>query len=134
MTRGEPALVLHVSLTGEPPARLSAVAARREVRRTLTDHLSAVDLDAVLLATSELVNNALAHNEGRCAVRLWSDPASIRVEVADSGSTLPVLPAVPPPAQLSGRGLNIVDTLVDRWGTEREATGKFVWFELDLHR
>jgi hypothetical protein len=31
-----------------------------------------------------------------------------------------------------GRGLQLVDALVDRWGSERDALGTNVWFSLEL--
>lgn len=136
-----PDLHLRVSTSGEPVGRVTAIGARREVRRLLTNDLGAADLDAVLLATSELVNNALMHASsarasGVCEVRVWLDRSSrVRVEVADDSDVQPVLPAPPSAAQLSGRGLNIVDTLVDRWGSEPVPEGgKYLWFELDLDR
>ena len=132
MSRDAPTLHLHVSTAGE----LTSMAARREVRRLMHDRAGTSELDAVLLATSELLNNALAYNGGRCELAVWYPwtPSIVRVEVADSGHTLPTMPAVPSPSQLSGRGLNIVDTLVDRWGAETRPEGKIVWFEIDEHR
>lgn len=129
MSSDAPALHLHVSMTGA----MTSIAARREVRRLLHDRAGTAELDAVLLATSELLNNALAYNGGRCELSVWYPwtPSIVRVEVADSGRTLPTMPAVPSPSQLSGRGLNIVDTLVDRWGAEPRPEGKIVWFEID---
>jgi two-component sensor histidine kinase len=136
-----PDLHLRVSVSGEPVGRVTAIGARREVRRLLTNDLAAADLDAVLLATSELVNNALMHaaplgGSGVCEVRVWFDRSSrVHVEVADQSDVLPELPSPPSAAQLSGRGLNIVDTLVDRWGAEPTPDGgKYLWFELDLDR
>lgn len=141
-----PDLSLHVTTSGEPVGRVTSIGARREVRRLLTGRITHPDLDAVLLATTELVNNALTHaspglSNAGCTVRVWfDDPLLVRVEVADSSPVLPGLPAQPAPSQLSGRGLNIVDTLVDRWGADpvpdptTETGGKFVWFELDLGR
>ncbi len=141
MPFGASDLMLHVTTTGAPVGRFTSIGARREVRRLLAGRMSAPDLDAVLLATSELVNNALVHaapavGTGACEVTVWlADADVVRVEVADAGDHVVELPPPPPAAQLFGRGLNIVDTIVDRWGAERTAgAGKVVWFELDLGR
>ncbi|MCU1429483.1 MAG: putative anti-sigma regulatory factor, serine/threonine protein kinase, partial [Actinomycetia bacterium] len=33
---------------------------------------------------------------------------------------------------VTGRGIALVETLAARWGSERDGTGKFVWFEMDV--
>ena len=84
--------------------------------------------DIVELLVSELVTNAVlhAHTEIELTVRDLGD--CIRVEVSDDSPRLPELH----PAGLteSGRGLQIVDALASRWGTEGRTGGKTVWFEV----
>jgi hypothetical protein len=55
------------------------------------------------------------------------------VEVSDDNHNLPSLE---PAEELgeTGRGLHLVTTLAERWGTARKAVGKVVWFELPLPR
>jgi hypothetical protein len=36
------------------------------------------------------------------------------------------------PTSPTGRGLHIVEALADRWGVDKTAEGKTVWFEIDL--
>jgi len=55
--------------------------------------------------------------------------SSVRVEVSDDDSRLPVL-AAPDPDALGGRGLAMVDLLASAWGVREEAVGKTVWIEL----
>ena len=62
---------------------------------------------------------------------VYLSDTGLRAEVEDSGTELPQLPPVPPPSQVRGRGLNIVDTVASRWGSQHSRRGKTVWFELD---
>ena len=36
--------------------------------------------------------------------------------------------------RVHGRGLQLVEALSDRWGSERDAAGTTVWFALELDR
>ncbi|WP_309144260.1 ATP-binding protein [Streptomyces sp. BR123] len=88
---------------------------------------------------AELAANAVTHGrvQGRSfRLRLYINHGpTLRIEVSDTRAE-----AVPPPeAQLpspqaeSGRGLVLVSSLSDRWGTDRgPAPLKTVWAELDL--
>lgn len=85
--------------------------------------------DARLL-TSELITNAIVHVHSEVLLVVALDQDVVRVEVHDRDDTeLPLIPGQPGPEDRGGRGLLIVDALADRWGTERESTGKYVWFE-----
>ena len=65
---------------------------------------------------------AQAHTEG----------AALRIEVRDQDpASPPVLRSDADLTQVGGRGLQLVDTLADRWGWSEEDQGKVVWFELD---
>ncbi len=105
------------------------------VRRMLSASLVSTRrarLDDLLLATSELVTNAIVHGEGAVAVTVWPGPVVFRVEVSDNGE------ATPQPRQdhqeddETGRGLVIVAALATRWGVwpKRHGPGKTVWFEM----
>ena len=124
-----PAPELSLRLTDSPT---STFAARRALRRILGEAASTPFGESAVLALTELINNALAYNDDGCWVVVWYSPAlGLRAEVEDSGTDLPRLPPVPPPSQVRGRGLNIVDTVADRWGSHHSRRGKTVWFELD---
>jgi anti-sigma regulatory factor (Ser/Thr protein kinase) len=114
----------------------SAVAlARREVvqaARTLTGRDRGVDLEAVELATSELVSNAVRH--GRAPIELVVDTNEgehVRVEVNDASTQLPVPRQ---PDERGGRGLHLVRAIAARYGWEPQPSGKTVWIELDASR
>jgi anti-sigma regulatory factor (Ser/Thr protein kinase) len=104
-----------------------------EARAFVRSRLGAWDVgdradDAVLIA-SELVTNAILHARTPVQLRLIADGVSVRVEVFDENSRLPVVSGVGPDAT-SGRGLAVVSCLAGAWGMELEADGKVVWAEL----
>jgi phosphoserine phosphatase RsbU/P len=83
------------------------------------------------LLTGELVTNVARHVGSLVTVRAVRRRSRIRVEVDDDCPTPPVLKH-PAPLAPSGRGIVLVDSLADRWGTEVRDGGKTVWFELDV--
>lgn len=133
--------VTPTSYTGYlPHSSVSVRQARSELASALYERDvlgSAVD-DAVLIL-SEFVTNALRHaralDSGTIRVS-WelTGEGLLRIEVTDGGGT--TRPS-PKPYSMSvsahaGRGLEIVDRLADRWGSQREEGGDeyTVWAEL----
>jgi anti-sigma regulatory factor (Ser/Thr protein kinase) len=113
-----------------PPSPGSIRAARQHVERAVQAALpDAVAEDAVLLV-SELATNAVLHARTSFTVVVDIEPSCVRVEVHDESPVQPV-PRNPEPLAPNGRGLQIVRTTADRWGTNRMGWGKTVWFELD---
>jgi anti-sigma regulatory factor (Ser/Thr protein kinase) len=119
------------------PARPSAVPhARRCVRSTL----AAWQLDAVAddteLVVSELLTNAVraaAHAAAVVVLYVALDPDWLSVLVWDSCPEPPVRPARAADDAESGRGLEIVDAVSERWGTcNLAAGGKIVWAQLGV--
>jgi anti-sigma regulatory factor (Ser/Thr protein kinase) len=82
-----------------------------------------------VLATSELVTNAIRYARGEVTVRLIAGPSSVRLEVTDDFPTAPLLRAPALDAE-SGRGLLIVKEIAERWGTAPTNSGKTVWCEI----
>jgi PAS domain S-box-containing protein len=113
-------LKLHPTAVGEGRRFIRDVL--RENRR---DHLC----EAAELVISEVVTNALVHagTEVQVAAQVGRD--RVRVEVSDGS---PHLPAPKRYADLAstGRGLQVLEQMVDRWGVEPHDEGKTVWFEL----
>jgi anti-sigma regulatory factor (Ser/Thr protein kinase) len=106
----------------------------REIRAAIRRLAAATDLDPddVVLATSELVTNALLYVEGPCRVRARVVDSGVRIEVTDRGAVS--IPSASPqvPSAANGRGLAIVDRLVSRWDVRiHDGIGKTVWFEFD---
>lgn len=85
------------------------------------------------LLTSELVSNVVRHVGSNIVVRAIHDDDQIRVEVDDTSAALPEI-RHPRPLDVGGRGMVLVDTLADRWGTDLHPGGKTVWFEINAQR
>ncbi|MFJ8074254.1 SpoIIE family protein phosphatase [Streptomyces sp. NPDC096176] len=82
------------------------------------------------LVVSELVTNAIRYGGDPIRLRLIRD-ASLICEVSDGSSTAPHLRR----ARIfdeGGRGLLLVASLTDRWGTRHSPSGKTIWAEQAL--
>ena len=83
-------------------------------------------VDDLVLITSELVTNAFLHGRPPVDLRLRRSGTEVVLEVQDRA-------AVRPRRRLAddddehGRGMLIVSTLADAWGTRSIGTGKSVW-------
>jgi anti-sigma regulatory factor (Ser/Thr protein kinase) len=111
----------------------SVSGARRFVRSSLeewgvdeTDVAFGV-LDSVILATSELVSNAIRFSVAPIGLKLATHYESIGICVRDDSLMAPVV-GVFGPADMSGRGLAIVSAVSDAWGYRTVgSSGKEVW-------
>lgn len=111
--------------------------ARRFVARQLA---ASPELTTATLLTSELATNAITHSAsgratGKFEVCVRLAPGWARVEVRDLGSvTEAPEPQHRDPYDTSehGRGLDLVEALSSKWGTEPrgDRMGRKVWFEL----
>jgi anti-sigma regulatory factor (Ser/Thr protein kinase) len=117
--------VPEVSLTF--PAELQSVgAARRFLRATLRDWENGNYDYAAPLVLTELATNATLHARTPYTVLLRLEPTHLVVEVLDSSPR-------PPRARhyatdsATGRGITLVDSFSDTWGTTPTADGKVVW-------
>lgn len=108
--------------------------ARHFAHRTL--RAWGVDEDTIenaVLCLSELVTNAVIHTDGACELRAVLDHGVLTTTVRDGGSTVVVDPSnvTVDPLAVHGRGLQLVDALSTRWGSELDAVGMTVWFVLE---
>lgn len=105
---------------------------RRRISVLLAD--STLDVDrryGVLVASSELLTNALVHARPPVAVRVVVTPTSVEVRVSDEDPRLPTLRAADP-HRIGGHGLRLVEAMADAWGTAPTPEGgKEVWFRFD---
>lgn len=107
----------------------------RHIRRIVRSLLHEWELThltgALELGVSELVTNVVRHvPDRRCSLVVMRQTAGVRVEVTDGRHDLPLVPSMPNPETESGRGLTLLDAVVDKWGVAPGAGGgKTVWFE-----
>jgi anti-sigma regulatory factor (Ser/Thr protein kinase) len=110
-------------------------AARRVVARYLGDLVAPSVLGDAQLLVSELVTNSVQHS-GVVAgepltVRVDLAQTWCRVQVQDPGHEGVIAPRPPDGARGGGMGLNLVQTLSERWGLERAREGGTrVWAQL----
>jgi anti-sigma regulatory factor (Ser/Thr protein kinase) len=117
-----------------PPDPAAVSGARRFLRRTLQGWGVDDDTsDTAVLCLSELVTNAVIHTHAGCSVSVLLDDGVLATVVRDSGVADDTADeARDEPLRVHGRGLQLVDALVARWGSELDASGTTVWFVLEL--
>jgi anti-sigma regulatory factor (Ser/Thr protein kinase) len=117
------------------PHEPASVAEARAALGPLEPAVDRATIGTLRLLVSELVANSVRHSRperspGEIELLVSTSPETVRVEVVDGGRGFVVGPRVVGQDQGSGWGLHLVDTLSDRWGTERDG-GMRIWFELD---
>lgn len=112
--------------------------ARRFVAAWLHEHSHDELVDRATLAVSELAANAVVHTARPFTVTLDSTSALLRIEVVDSapdrlavrvpmsGSAVDITSS-----STTGRGLQIVSSLANRWGVDLRSNVKTIWCEFD---
>jgi len=102
-----------------------------EARTLVSEPLEKWDLASMVpttqLLVSELVTNAIRYTPGPVTLRLLLE-RTLTCEIADSSPALPRLRYAARDDE-SGRGLQIVSQLSQRWGARRTTAGKVVWCE-----
>jgi DNA-binding NarL/FixJ family response regulator len=117
-------------LDKELPAEAhSAGRAREAVTTALISDVDDTSLDTLVLLTSELVTNVVAHARTSCHLAVELFPDVVRVSVSDE-SAIAVQPRTASDQDESGRGLSLVETLSSNWGIIARTNGKTVWFEV----
>lgn len=114
-----------------PGVPATAGSARRITADVLSTWGHADAADAATLLVSEVVTNAILHAGSEIELRLTTAPHHLRVEVRDTSMLVPALRRYQADA-VTGRGLELVETVAAAWGVIPEPDGKVVWFELAL--
>jgi PAS domain S-box-containing protein len=117
--------VLTCSLPADPKAApIARAAARHQLEVWGVDQETAFTTELIV---SELVGNAVRYGAPPLRLRLiWE--RKLTIEVSDTAASAPhVIHART--IDETGRGLFIIATLADQWGTRYEAQGKTVWAE-----
>ena len=88
--------------------------------------------EVLKLVVSELATNAILHARSPFTVRVGRNDRVVTVAICDDSPVMPLKKSYGPRA-VTGRGLGIVDKLVQRWGATPNESGKCVWFEMQRH-
>ncbi|MGW2420175.1 ATP-binding protein [Streptomyces sp. NPDC001709] len=129
---------MNLNIPHTPQYRMNLIAGEHSVRhirrivRSLLQEWQLPELTfAVELGVSELVTNVVRHvPDRRCTVVLARQTAGLRAEVTDGFAQLPSPKRELDEESESGRGLALLDAVVDKWGVSPGAAGgKTVWFE-----
>ena len=124
-----------VAVVQDVPGDAAAVGdARRFLRRALDGwDVDPEASDTAVLCLSELVTNAVIHADSGCAMHALLQDDVLTVTVRDHGFPNAASgELVEEPLSVHGRGLQLVEALATRWGSEQDTTGTTVWFVLDL--
>jgi two-component sensor histidine kinase len=114
-----------------------AAAAARHAIAALGELQVRQRIDAVQLATSELVTNAIRHGGLRrdvdavhITVRIGEESFTVTVQQPTSAGGVSLIEPRLGSEDVGGFGLRLVDELVDKWGRDPGPPGR-VWFEFD---
>ncbi|QCW50055.2 ATP-binding protein [Nocardioides dongxiaopingii] len=129
-------LVADLDVEGHPRA---VGAARRFVRGRLGEWGVDDDtIDTVVLCLSEIVTNAVIHTGTASELRVTLEDGVLTTTVRDAGNHHGHRPTsgrdeagatvLEEPLRVHGRGLQLVDALAARWGSEVDVVGTTVWF------
>lgn len=105
-----------------------------QAREHIRAQLEVWDLDDLVMTTellvSELVSNVIRHAQGPVRLRLLRGRTLV-CEVSDGSLTTPHVRRASATDE-SGRGLQLVSALAQRWGARYTASGKSIWTEQPL--
>jgi hypothetical protein len=116
-----------VSLGLEP--QVGAARRSRELITDACDRWSRPELaGSACIVVTEMVNNVVAHAQTPMVVLVVAHGAGVSVAVRDHSGTMPSYTGEPvAPTSYGGRGMLLIDTVADRWGSLILAEGKVVW-------
>lgn len=122
---------MSITYTWELPRDSTAPGQGRwRMRELLADNVEAIDAELVI---TELITNAWKHGTG-------SDPITVSAELFDDALHVEVCGASDHDPELraevgasDGRGLLLIDGLVQEWGFDRRGGVVCVWARVSLH-
>ncbi|QWZ08945.1 PAS domain S-box protein [Nocardioides panacis] len=120
----------HGSFEARLPPQPTSVAEARSLMRGLLGQTGRADLvETAVLLVSEVVTNALLHAGTDIDLAAVLGVDGLRVEVGDGSPHLPSRRRYAATAG-TGRGLLMLESMVDDWGVTRRPGGKVVWFRI----
>jgi len=96
--------------------------------------LSAQRRNRLLVAVSEAVMNGVCHGAPPVRVQIATDEESVQLWIRDSGAGFRTDTALPDTAKESGRGVPLMERLVDEFRAESNESGTTVWLKMHLDR
>jgi hypothetical protein len=127
---GAPGAEAYLSLALDP-----VVGAARMSRELVTEACARWDLPDLAgpacIVVTEMVNNVVAHARTPMAVLLARHGDTMSVAVRDDSPTIPRFAGPVPVTSYGGRGLLLIDSVADRWGSLALDAGKVVWAVLN---
>jgi anti-sigma regulatory factor (Ser/Thr protein kinase) len=106
----------------------SAFLARRFVEQFVAERALDGAAGLLCLIASELVTNAILHGAEPVELTLHCQDGEVTIEVADGDPRIDnVRLRAGDQPDTGGRGLRVVASLADRWGTRPSRSGKTVW-------
>lgn len=117
------------------PDRLDSIPAARAFLARLLDGWGIADevIDDASLLASELMSNAVKHGGGVVDLQIEAEDGVLHVGVHDDAGGAPVVNRASSSSS-GGRGMWIVQSVAHDWGTDPDASGKTVWFDLSLQQ
>lgn len=139
-TTGAPQLVRAGRHGGEWTASRTFEAVASSVRRVrdwVRLRLSSEEVpedvqDIAELLISEVTTNAIVHAEGESITVELRGGGTLEAAVRDDDGVHLPMARTARDEDMSGRGLALVQTLAQSWGTRAARPGKWVWFRLGL--
>lgn len=126
---GAPDATHYLSLALEP-----VVGAARRSRELVTEACERWDLAELAgpacIVVTEMVNNVVAHAHTPMAVLVARHADTMSVAVRDQSAIVPQFTGPVAPTSYGGRGLLLIDSVADRWGSLKLDGGKVVWAQL----
>jgi anti-anti-sigma regulatory factor len=123
---GAPDTGQYLSLDLEP-----VVGAARRSREMVTEACGRWDVPELAgpacIVVTEMVNNVVAHAHTPMAVLLARQGDAMRVAVRDHSAFVPRFTGPVSPTSYGGRGLMLIDSVAERWGSLSLDSGKVVW-------
>ena len=123
---GEPNQALRQSLDLEP-----IVGSARRSREMVSDACGRWRLPALAgpasIVVTEMVNNVVAHAHTAMTVLLAQHDDAVAVAVRDYSAGTPRFAGLVGPTSEGGRGLLLIDSVAERWGSLTLDHGKVVW-------
>jgi hypothetical protein len=107
------------------------VGAARRSRELVTEACARWDRAEVAgsacIVITELVNNVVTHAHTPMIVLLAAHGTGLSIAVRDHSATAPSFTGAPDPTSYGGRGMLLIDSVADRWGSLTLPDGKVVW-------